>query len=141
MRYYLDTNIVIFMLTDRRDEFTVEVRGILAEYGNTLLVSSVVLHELLHLCQIGKLNDKREKKPMAPGAAMKWLEDTGITVEYAGAAHYGEYASLPLYEAHRDPFDRLIIAQAISDRVPLVSSDRKFSLYERHGLRFVYNKR
>lgn len=51
------------------------------------------------------------------------------------------FASLPLYDDHRDPADRLIIAQAIADRVALVSSDRKFSRYGRHGLHFVYNER
>ena len=42
---------------------------------------------------------------------------------------------------HRDPNDRLIIAQAISDRATLISSDRKFDRYERYGLQFMFNKR
>lgn len=46
-----------------------------------------------------------------------------------------------LYDDHRDPNDRLIIAQAISDQIPLISSDRKFSRYERYGLDFIFNER
>ena len=36
---------------------------------------------------------------------------------------------------------RLIVAQAISDRIPLVSSDGKFTRYERYGLDFIQNRR
>ena len=52
-----------------------------------------------------------------------------------------EYASLPFIGDHRDPFDRLIIAQAISDKSTLISSDLKFKWYEKYGLKFIQNKR
>lgn len=55
--------------------------------------------------------------------------------------HLQQVAVLPMYEKHRDPNDRLIIAQALSDRTALISSDQKFSLYERDGLELIFNKR
>ena len=55
--------------------------------------------------------------------------------------HLDDYEALPMYEDHRDPNDRLIIAQAISDRTALISSDHKFKLYEKYGLEFFFNKR
>lgn len=55
--------------------------------------------------------------------------------------HLDTLAALPLYDDHHDPNDRLIIAQAIADRVPLVSSDQKFARYVRHGLDFIFNER
>lgn len=141
MRCYLDTNIVVFMLANRLDELTVEARNILGDYASTLLLSSVALHELLHLCQIGKLDNKKGKSTMKPEDVMGWLEEAGITVAYTNARHFEQYASLPMLDDHRDPNDRLIIAQAISDRIPLVSSDRKFGKYERCGLELVFNER
>lgn len=39
------------------------------------------------------------------------------------------YLDLPLYEDHRDPFDRLIIATAICENATIISSDPKFGLY------------
>lgn len=48
---------------------------------------------------------------------------------------------LPMYENHRDPNDRLIIAQAMSDKISLVSSDRKFEQYTKYGLDFIFNRR
>lgn len=55
--------------------------------------------------------------------------------------HIDTLAALPIYDDHRDPNDRMIIAQAISDKIPLVSSDRKFIRYERYGLDFIFNER
>ncbi len=46
-----------------------------------------------------------------------------------------------MFDDHRDPNDRLIVAQAISDRVPLISSDRKFERYRNYGLDFMFNER
>ena len=52
-----------------------------------------------------------------------------------------EYANLPLWKEHSDPNDRLIIAQAKSDKICLVSSDHKFRHYQQYGLEFLFNKR
>jgi len=64
-----------------------------------------------------------------------------IEIKPVTEKHLAEYASLPIIKEHRDPFDRLIIAQAISDKATLVSSDLKFQWYEKYGLDFIQNKR
>lgn len=43
-------------------------------------------------------------------------------------------------EEHNDPSDYIIIAQAITMRLPLISSDRKFLFYKKQGLNLIYNK-
>ncbi|MCD8304405.1 MAG: hypothetical protein LUC86_06215 [Prevotellaceae bacterium] len=50
-------------------------------------------------------------------------------------------ASLLCVAEHHDVVDRLIIAQAITDRATLVSSDLKFPKYEGNGLRLVVNRK
>ena len=57
--------------------------------------------------------------------------------------HLLTYATLTINEAqdHRDPSDHIIISQAITDRMPLISSDRKFQFYTEQDLDFVYNER
>lgn len=55
--------------------------------------------------------------------------------------HLAQYASLPIIKDHRDPFDRFIISQAISDKATLISSDLKFRWYEKYGLDFIQNNR
>lgn len=57
--YYLDTNILVFLLEKRNDEISKEVGKVIMDYGNLLYTSTVCVHELIHLFQIGKLHIKR----------------------------------------------------------------------------------
>jgi len=59
MRYYLDTNILIFYWQDYFDGLSHDTMELLSDYGNILLTSTVCLHELIYLCSIGKVSDKR----------------------------------------------------------------------------------
>lgn len=142
MRLYLDTNILVFFIYDT-DELSSDVRMLLHDYANTLLTSTVCVQELIYLVQAGKVgrtvNGKHQ--PVRPETVLGEIEDAGIAIVPADTRHLATLAELPLHDDHHDPNDRLIIAQAIADRVPLVSSDRKFSRYARHGLRFIYNER
>ena len=142
MRLYLDTNILVFYLYNR-DELSTDVKASLFDYSNTLLTSTVCVHELIHLVQIGKVQamERGRHKSIDPLTVVDAVRDAGLGIEQVSEKHHSVFASLPLYDDHRDPADRLIIAQAIADRVALVSSDRKFSRYGRHGLHFVYNER
>lgn len=141
MRFYLDTNILVFLLERRRDEIAADVAKKVFDYGNLLYTSIVCVHELVHLLQIEKRPISRYGKNEDVSHIGKWLEELDVEVRPVTMAHILSLAALPLFENHRDPNDRLIIAQAISDRIPLVSSDRKFAEYERYGLRFIYNRR
>ncbi len=133
MRLMLDTNVLVFHLYDP-DALSTDVRAQLLDYSNVLFTSTVCVQELIHLCCIGKLARDGRK-------VLNELSEAGINIEQVTERHLAAYAALPLYDDHRDPADRLIIAQAMADRVPLVSSDRKFSRYVRHGLSFVFNER
>ena len=99
-----------------------------------LFTSTVCVQELIHLCQTGKIKQSADK-------VVSDLDNAGINIEQVTERHLKSFASLPLFDDHRDPNDRLIIAQAIADRIPIVSSDRKFSRYERYGLDFIFNER
>ena len=91
--------------------------------------------------QIGKVPLKRNGKNADISEFSEWLKNMGIDIVPVSVKHLEKLASLPLMDDHRDPNDRLIIAQAILDKVALVSSDRKFDKYVKYGLDFVFNKR
>lgn len=139
MRFYLDTNILAFLITDRRDEIDLNVGAIFDEYENTLLASHTAVCELIHLCQIGKILKGRRR--LDAETVLGWCDENSICLVSTSVRHLETYASLPMYGDHRDPTDRMIIAQAISDRIPIVSSDGKFTRYEGCGLELVYNRR
>lgn len=77
----------------------------------------------------------------ATDEALRRLDEIGVSMVPVTMNHIRTLIDLPLYDDHRDPNDRLIVAQAISDRIPLVSSDGKFTRYERYGLDFIQNRR
>lgn len=138
MRYYLDTNILVYFLL-HKEELHGDILEILSDYENILCTSSVCVSEMIHLCQINKIGSKRD--PIKSEDILYRIHEAGISISHVTEKHLQEYSSLPFHGDHRDPNDRLIIAQAISDRVPLISSDTKFDRYGMDGLLFVFNER
>ena len=140
MRYLLDTNIFIYAAIDR-DLLSRDVKAILDDYDNTFYMSSESVKELIVGFNNGKLVSRFWD------TAAKMVKD--ITNRYfirilpVGEEHMDTYAhlTLNLAEDHRDPSDHVIIAHAITNRMPLVSSDRKFKFYEDQGLELVFNEK
>lgn len=143
MRVYLDTNILAFIVgQDRGSSISDDVKGIIKDYESLLLSSCVCYGELMHLIQIGKVHVPGCKDiRRATDEALRRLDEIGVSMVPVTMNHIRTFIDLPLYDDHRDPNDRLIVTQAISDRIPLVSSDGKFTRYERYGLDFIQNRR
>lgn len=141
MRAYLDTNILAFLLMKNEDEIERPLRDEILEYSSILMTSTVCVHELIHLQQIGKLDFDPKNGDRNQRNILDELEEMGISIVPVSKRHLQEYAALPFFDDHRDPNDRLIIAQAIADRTSLISSDRKFFKYGRYGLDFLFNER
>ncbi|OAV67750.1 PIN domain protein [Bacteroidales bacterium Barb6XT] len=139
MRYYLDTNMLVFILSDSdSDDISREVYDIITDYSNMLYASSVAVNELVLLYKIGKvgLEDCKSVKDIIPG-----MKRYGIEIVYYNQYHLEKYIALDLADGHKDMNDHAIIAQAIVDKIPLVSSDTKFHCYTGQGLDFVFNRR
>ena len=60
----------------------------------------------------------------------KAMIELGATLLPIKFAHLDELSRLPLFDHHRDPFDRMLIAQALAEDVPIVSSDMRFESYK-----------
>ncbi len=134
MQYYLDTNILAFLLTNK-DSISRKVENILSNYENVLLTSSVCVMELIHLFQIGKLR----KRNFDVSFVLDKIAEFNIAIKSVQEQHLQTMSELQFFQDHTDPNDRLIISQAITDKIPLISSDRKFSKYQ--DLKFVFNER
>ncbi len=142
MKVYLDTNMLYFLLLKNKDEISPAVNAILEDYQTVLYTSSVCVHELIHLCHIGKVPIGKKNSVLKDAHdVLTWLNDMNIDIVMVTEKHLQVYADLPFADNHKDPNDRLIIGQAISDKVLLVSSDHKFERYMKCGLNFVFNKR
>lgn len=86
---------------------------------NRLLVSAVSVAEIEIKRRLGKLGMEHSCQTLVSRLNASWLDLT--------AAHAIGLRALPLL--HSDPFDRLLIAQAISHGCPLVTADQKILAY------------
>jgi PIN domain nuclease of toxin-antitoxin system len=89
---------------------------------------------LFQLFRIGRLKVKTIKSEKD---IFFLLKEAGIEIVIFNQFHLEKCAELVIAEGHKDMNDHAIIAQAISDKIPLISSDSKFHLYEKQGLKLI----
>ena len=138
MRYYLDTNALILVLTQDGDNVSRDVQHILKDYSNHFYVSSIAVQELIYAYKVKGIEDNDIK---SVNDLFKAMERLGIEIVPMNKYHLLQYAALEAAAGHKDPSDHIIIAQAIADKIPIISSDRMFKKYIGQGLEFIFNKR
>ena len=137
MRYLIDTNVFLFYTLDR-EQLDSRVLDILEDYGNEIFISSESLKEIVLLLELKKIRFSQWRRLED---VLTTLEEWCFRVKFVTMEHACVFARLSPVANHRDPVDRMIIAQAIAERLTLISSDRMFDHYRRQGLDFIYNKR
>ena len=122
-RVLVDTHCWLWITSDP-DRFSPAARLALSDARVELLVSAVVSWEIAIKAHLGKL-----ALPEAPAAYMKArLERHGATPIPIEHGHVLGVADLPHH--HRDPFDRLLVAQARALEVPLLTADKAMGAYD-----------
>jgi len=137
-RYLVDSNIVIYRASDE-DELTAEVNAILKDPVIHKYVPSKCVEELILLQHSGRIEVKIWKS--AKDIIWYITKELSYKIEYVNESDLLKLAELPFFPKHKDPTDRIIIAQAINAKIPMISSDEKFPDYRRCGLELVFNKR
>ncbi len=122
MKLLLDTHVFLWALADP-DKLKAETRHILADQGTAVFVSVVSLWEIVVKCRVGKLEADIASiaAQLAPASKVQLL---GLLPRHLHALN-----GLPFHEQHRDPFDHLIIAQAMVEGMTLVTKDQNAPLY------------
>ena len=138
MRYLIDTNIFVYAATDR-DSLSRDVRAILEEPDTVLTISAESVRELIVGYRNKGLCSKRWKSVEEMVAAIE--DEFYIQILPLKKEHMATYARLEINEAqgHKDPSDHVIIAHAITEHLPLISSDTRFEFYRRQGLDLIFN--
>lgn len=140
MRILIDTCIVIFM-TFERDRLSRDVLLLLDDYDNQLYVSMETVKELIVAYRRKGLGRRFWKTEDDIISTIK--DELCISILPIHEEHIHTYARLTINEqqGHNDPSDHLIIAHAITERMPLISSDHKFDFYCPQGLQYICNSR
>jgi len=117
---------------------TAEVNGILKDTNNRIYVPSKCVEELIYLVHSERIKVDMWKSPEDVVGSI--IDELKFEIQYTTEEHLRMLARLQLFTDHKDPTDRIIIAQALAEETPIISSDRKFNDYRRLGLKFVFNK-
>lgn len=140
MRLLLDTCIVAYMSLEP-DRLSQDVLALIEDYDNQLCVSIETVKELIVAYRRKGLGRKLWKKEN--DIIDMLTNDLCINILPICEEHIRTYAKLTINEAqgHFDPSDHIIIAHAITEKMPLVSSDHKFDFYISQDLQYICNSR
>ena len=122
MRLLLDTHALMWFLLDAQ-RLSSQARTLMVDLSNELWVSPASLWELAIKISLGKYALEKDFRTFFD----EQLEDNRLEILPITVRHAAAVATLPFH--HRDPFDRLIIAQAVVEQVPVLSADATFDSY------------
>lgn len=127
MQALLDTQVFYILATEGLSALPRSVREFLssAEYQGILSSTSLIEIAIKHV--IGKIQMDEEH-------TRQGVRDLRLTVLPFDSRHAFQMFSLPLH--HRDPFDRMILATALAENLPVISSDRIFRRYR--GIKLIW---
>ena len=121
MRYLLDTHIVLWYITDA-DKLSDRIKETIGSWGNSIYYSIVSVWEVAIKHQISTL-----RMPISDEEFSRYAEGSGMTCLPLEKEHIAALKTLRRdtgAEEHHDPFDRMLIAQAKTENMTLISHDR-----------------
>ncbi len=121
MRILVDTHVLIWYL-EGNPNLSRPKRDLIINPDNTVFVSIASLWEIALKTSIGKLRVTVSLSDILQQLASQSIETLNIA-----PGHVLQLATLPLH--HRDPFDRMIIAQSKVEFLPIVTTDKEFAAY------------
>jgi PIN domain nuclease of toxin-antitoxin system len=122
MRVLLDTHAFLWWVLDDR-RLSARARDIMGDAANELLFSAASAWELVIKFKLGRLKEIRDFPQFLVGQ----LERNAISLLPVHLTHVLGMVDLPAH--HKDPFDRLLLAQARVEDVPLLTNDRAMARY------------
>lgn len=122
MRILLDTHTFIWFIIDdpRLSEYSARL---IEDTSNDVFVSVATLWEMAIKVSLGKLHLEKTFDQLIPSQ----LQVNKFTILPVEINHLHQLVSLPWH--HRDPFDRLMIAQSMTESLPILSRDPAFDYY------------
>jgi PIN domain nuclease of toxin-antitoxin system len=122
MRLLLDTHALMWWL-DEDPALSARARAAIADRDNTVAVSAASAWEISTKYRLGKMPQAETVAADVGGT----IADEGFIELPVTVLHGQRAGELPGH--HRDPFDRMLIAQALAEELILVSKDQVFDLY------------
>ena len=124
MRLLLDTHIALWAIVDDA-RLPQAAKDLIAKPSHSVFVSAASVWEITikHALARGRPNDM----PISGPQALQFFQAAGYGLMAISADHVAAVASLP--DLHRDPFDRMIVAQALHEPLKLLTRDPVVKAY------------
>ena len=129
MALLLDTQVLVTVGLEGLSGVPAKVQKLLTDPNTERILSAVSIAEIAIKASIQKLE-------ATPLEVSELIADLKLTVIPFTPMHAYRMFNLPLH--HREPFDRMLIATALHEGIPLVGGDDKFPLYESEGLQLIW---
>jgi PIN domain nuclease of toxin-antitoxin system len=122
VNYLLDTHALLW-IADDDPRLSERAESLFLDNRNAIYLSVASLWEIAIKVSIGKLSIDEPLDVFI----QKHITSNGINFKLIEPKHILPLTSLPFH--HKDPFDRLIISQAMMEEMPIISNDSLFDLY------------
>lgn len=122
MKYIIDTHTLLWIVTDN-PQLSEKAKKIYLNSKNHIFFSMVSIWEISIKISLKKLSIDHSLKDFI----QKHVKGNDIRILNIELQHILLLENLHYH--HRDPFDRLLISQAITENIPVISSDKSFDLY------------
>jgi PIN domain nuclease of toxin-antitoxin system len=123
------------------DSLSKDVQALLDEPDTLLYMSVESVRELIVLYRNKKVSIKRWKSAEEMVRSIEKVFFIKILPLKEEHMHTYSLMEINDMEHHKDPSDHIIIAHALTEHLPLISSDHRFEFYRAQGLELIYNKR
>ncbi len=132
MKYLLDTHTLLWVLFNDK-ELSAYAKDLIKNPYNDIYVSIITYWEISLKYSIGKL----ELENITPQEIPQNAKEINIQTLNLSESEVSTFFKLPRIE-HKDPFDRIIIWQAINNQMHLISKDRAMENYVKYGLNVLW---
>ena len=133
MKYLLDTHTFLWSLFES-ERLSEKAKSAMLDGENEICVSTVTFWEISLKFSIGKLSLSN----VVPDELPAYCRESGFEIVSFDETVASSFYLLPRVE-HFDPFDRLLIWQAIRGEMIIISKDKKFKEYLPYGLRYLWH--
>lgn len=121
MNLLLDTHVALWAIADS-ERLSAQARGLISAPTTTVWISAATLWEIAIKHALG-----RGDMPVSATQALAWFRESGYRILPVEAEHALAVEALPAH--HRDPFDRILIAQALVEPLRLMTHDAIVARY------------
>lgn len=123
MRALLDTHVFLWWITDD-SQLSSRARELISNRNNALYLSAASGWEIMIKARLGRLQlPKNPQRFLSEQLSLNNIES--LPIQMSHALH-----TITLPDHHRDPFDRMLIAQAQLEKMAILSSDQQIAKYE-----------